>query len=729
MAGNKNVYNDAIKKGASAAWDARWEDAIREYRRALDEFPDDASTHSALAQALQEANRFDEAVHEYLLTSKLQPNEPVPLARAAALLEKMGRRAEAATAQLALADIFAGLKVMNQAMDVWRRAAALEPDRIEPHRELAVAYRESGQNRAAATELVTLAKIAQRAGDFTSAQDYTGQALALDADNRAAKVLMAELTGRGLAAPADRAESPVEHARQSSLAQLAATLMDGRTLRRRVSPEAPKQSVSELETLLAKAIEAQSQGRVADAIAAYEQISAAGGASSELQFNLAVLYQQTSSHDAAIPLFEETARDPNFALASHDALGQSYWAQGKLDLALEHFTRALQSVDPENVQQDQADQVIRVFESLADGYRAKGDLARGDGFTRMLIQFLSSKGWEDKARQVQRRVQAIAESSTPSSFADVRAVPELEQVTDSLALSEQYLNQGKLFAASDAAYQAVALAPYYLPAHAQVAEISAKAGRVQQAREKYDMLAETAVARGDVPKAISFYREGLLLAPEDETRRAKLIELMVQSGELTKALSQFIEWGSELERAGERQKAIDQYAEGVRLAQRAGVGDKPAIELRTRLAELYVKTRDWHNALATFEELKRAAPEDERARFYLADLYLQTGQRERSERELDELLASYARSPQKTRAVLAALTQKWRDELWLNLRFARALAAVGETKKAVEHLDALGERLLNSGQREQAVIVIQEIIALGPEQVDDYRQLLETMLA
>jgi hypothetical protein len=43
---------------------------------------------------------------------------------------------------------------------------------------------------------------------------------------------------------------------------------------------------------------------------------------------------------------------------------------------------------------------------------------------------------------------------------------------------------------------------------------------------------------------------------------------------------------------------------------------------------------------------------------------------------------------------------------------------------AIQLLDELGERLLTAGGQEQAVGVIEDIVALNPPQVQDYRKLL-----
>ena len=110
----------------------------------------------------------------------------------------------------------------------------------------------------------------------------------------------------------------------------------------------------------------------------------------------------------------------------------------------------------------------------------------------------------------------------------------------------------------------------------QVAEIAVASGRINEGVQKFDVLAEVAEVRRDLPKAISFYKQALKLGPDDVTRRAKLISVLVQSGQLPEALNEYESVGQGLENAGQLRQAADKYAEGLAMANRAGVaGDTP----------------------------------------------------------------------------------------------------------------------------------------------------------
>lgn len=722
MPANKAAFSDALKKASNAAWDRRWDTAIKEYRRALAEFPEDASAHAGLALALQESNKFEEALGEYNLLVKAQRDDPAPLARVALLLEKMNRRNDAAAAYLQLAQMYLDQKQMNKAVEGWRKASALEPERAEPHEKLAAAFTEAGHNGPAAREWIALSKLAQRGGDIARATQCAERALVLEPDNTVARFMLNELTGGGASLAAQVGASPVELARRSALSRLAASVLDDKTPWRR--GDSGGRTGADLDSLLARAIDAQQQGQTREAIESYEKLLGAGLVRPEVQFNLAILYQNTLRHDDAIALLNQTVRTPQFAVASHFALGQSYRSQNKVDAALDHYMQAMKIVDLTSVNRSQADQVIRLYQSLSDSYHAKGDTESAQKYRAMLLDFLNSKGWQDKVREVRDHIALEAMGGTPLSMQEVFETPESQRVIELLRTSDELMRGGKLYAAADLAYQAIELGPNYLPAHVQLAEVAVTAGRISQAIEKYDALADIAEVRRDLPKAISFYRQALKLAPDDVTRRAKLINVLVQSGHLPEALTEYDAVGSGLDAAGHIQKAADKYDEGLALAARAGVVGETVMNLRRNLGIAHMKLREYPKALAVFQEIHSQVPEDDHVRYYLIELYFRTGQTLMAQGELDGLLERYTEAPQYAEATLTSLAETFPDEPAIARRLARHYALLGDIPKSIEILDGLGERLLEADRKQEALAVIQEIIEMKPPQVNDYRRLL-----
>ncbi|MDE3088081.1 MAG: tetratricopeptide repeat protein [Chloroflexota bacterium] len=728
MPGNKAIHQDAIKKGHNAAWDRQWAKAIAEYRRALAEFPDDVNSRLSLAHALEESGQIESALREYLHVSEKQPRDPVPRVHVAEMQVKLRRPGEAAATYLTIAEMYLKLQLKSKAIEAWNKAAELEPDRTDVHQKLAEMFEEGGQRAQAANEYLAIARIHKKRGDKDKVLNLAQRARGIDPRSAAARALIDEQTQAEVAA-AEIAPSPVAQAQKEALSRLAETLLeDGRPERR--AGDRPHLDQAKIDTLIARAVDAQMHHRVANAIESYRQLFAEGVTRAEVKFNLGLLYLESMRYDDAIKFLTEMVEDKNYGLASHFALGQCYRAQGKMDQAVEHFLQVTKSVDLGSVQREHADELISVYKELAESYAAKGDRARAESFSNALEKFLTDKGWEDKVHEVRRHLESLREEGGQVSLAEVIGVPDSAQVLEALARAQEYLRREKFLAASEECYRAIELAPSYLPGHVRLAEILARAGRTEDARDKYQTLAELSLARGDVPRAEMFYRSVLKIGGDDVGDRSKLIDLLIQQGRSNDALEQYLTLGESQVRRGDFGKAEETLAEGLRLAERSPAASPAAITLRHRRAEARARHGDFKGALAAYQEIRQHSPDDERAQFYAIDLQFRLGEASRALRDLEALLSRYqSRSePQKATGVLEALAQSYPQETGLGSRLAQHYIALGAKDKAIATLDALGDVYLNAGQKQAAVETIRQILALDPPRAEEYQKLLEQMV-
>lgn len=737
MPGNKTIYNDALKQAHNSAWDADWVKAIAEYRRALAEFPDDANTQTSLAHALEQTGQLEGALHAARIASKLLPHDPIPLTRVAELQEKINRAAEAASTFCAVAELHAAHKAMGKAVEAWQKAAALEPERADAHQKLAEVYQQSEHNSLAGKEFLALARIYQKRGDKTKALAAAQKAQTIDSDSSAAREMIAALE-RGemieeprvqVAAPPSVGSTPVEEAEKTALIRLAETLLE----------ETPASSASakksgggtliepEIHALIARAVDAQTHNRVADAIEAYRKLLAAGVTRSEVKFNLGLLYSESMRYDEAISLLTQVVDDPNYALASHFELGKCYRARGKTDQAVEHFLQVTQIVDLSSVQREQADELISVYQGLAESYAVKGDREKAEAFSKSLEEFLSGRGWEDKVREVRQQLQSLREVGEQVSLAEMIQVSESATVLESLALAQEYFKRGKMQAAREECMRAIELAPNYIPAHVRIAEILMKEGRMDAARAKYQTLAELSAIRGDLQRAEGFYRQLIKSFPDNVTDRSKLIDLLTQEERYDAALDEYLELGNEYARTDQLAKAAEKFTEGMRFAARAGITSKIAARLRQSLADVKIRQGDLKAALATYQDIAQQDANDERARVLIVDLEFRLEQTTAALRDLDELLARFRAqgANQKITNVLDGLVKSYSSVPSLRALLAQHYLTMGNPAKAIAELDALGEMQLGAGQKQAAAATIRKIVALNPPQVEGYKQLLE----
>ncbi len=737
MAGNKAVFQDAIKKGHNAAWDRKWPVAIAEYGRASREFPEDASVHLSLAHALEASGQLENALHECRIAARILPHDPQPLMLVASLQEKLGQLSEAAGTFLAVAELHMAAKANSKAVDAWQRAAALEPDRSDVHERLAEVYEQGAHHSLAAKEYVALARIYKRRGDLGNSSKAVQHALELDPNNPTALALSGGLAETREEPQAEGLPTgPVDRAKQESLSRLAGALLEEPSQSQQPSVQRPAaedelpRDSADIDALVARAVDAQTNNRVPEAIECYTALIDSGVSRLEVKFNLGLLYLEAEQYENAIELLTQTVGEPDFSLASHFALGQCYRSLGKIDAALEHFIQVTKIVDLGSIDREHADDLISVYEKLAESYVAKGDKEQAEAFTKSLEEFMTGKGWEDKVRELHQHLEKLREEGTQVSLAEAIKVPGGAEVLQALALSQEFLKRGKFEAASAECYHAIELAPYYLPSHVRLAEILAQSGRQQEAREKLQLLADVAEIRGEIDSAEQYYRALLELCPDEPGLRSKLIDLLQQQGRTSSALSEYLAMGAVFTRQGGYDKAAETFAEAIQVASRSGSAGPIVLELRQRLAEARMLQQDYPGALAAYQDLRQQAPGDERVQVKVIELQFRLGQSTAALKDLERLVAQYRVKGEWSNAIAAleGLVQISPKESSVWAWLAQCYMSAGDMHMAIHALDTLSELLLAEGRKQAAAATIRQIIALGPPNVEEYTSLLQQIV-
>jgi tetratricopeptide (TPR) repeat protein len=740
LAGDKKVYDKAIRAGLNLAWEGKWEKALVAYEKALAEMPEDPVVHNHLGLAHLQLEHFESALEAYTHASRLAPNDPAPLARIAEIHGKLGQRRAAADASFSLGQLHRRRRDWGEAIRSLQQAARFQPDHAPCHLALAEIYSELGQPQRAVKEYLAFARLLQGRGQIEEALDQCRKALDLDPRNAEARALAEAMhlgTGEGLPAEArgeatpvtDEGGSPVDLARDKALEELAGIPFEDapvgpapdivafdKVAAQDEAPAEPALSRLQIDALIAQAIDFQTRGLIDEAIACYTRVIDAGVDRPAAHFNLGLLYQQRLRFEPAISEFKKAVRHPRYALGSHFALGECFKALGRIDDALEHFVQVLKIVDLGTVRREQADDLIQLYDALADSYIAKGDREKALTFTNSLVDFLSSKGWEDKAREARRRIDSFSEEGMPLSLAEVLAAPNAEMLLTAMSLSQEYIKRGALTAATEVCYQAIQSAPTYLPIHLRLAEIFGQDDRVE---DLYTVQEETR-------HAIGVYKRMLRLRPVDVVVRSRLIDLLISFGEIDQAMEQYLSLADAYYQLAQIDKALEKYAEALRLAPRTSDEKHWQARLLRKMGDLYMRRVNWRKAVEIYRQLVALTPDDERAWVQLIDLDYKLGRVKRADRAVVEMIESF-NARQETQRLLALLQELVRlqpQQMSLRARLARVYIGAGMRKEAIDELDALGELQLERGLREQAITTVRFIISLKPENVEAYQELL-----
>jgi tetratricopeptide (TPR) repeat protein len=449
-----------------------------------------------------------------------------------------------------------------------------------------------------------------------------------------------------------------------------------------------------------------------------------------VHFNLGLLYQERVRLDEAIEQLQLALDDPEYKLGSHFALGECYRARGRLDEALTHFIEVAKIVDMRTVSRDQASDLVRLYESLAGTYALKGEQEQALAFTNALVEFLSTKGWEDKVKEARQRLDMLSEEGQTMSLAEILAVPGSEQLLESIAMTNEYARRGWFETAVEESYVAIQLAPWYLPTHLLLARLMQQRGHIEAAGNKYVTVAQVYRNRGDVTRAVEAFERAMALAPLDMALRSRLIEMLKRHGEIDRALEHSIALAESYYQLAQLDKARDKYEEALQLAPRGSVEKRWQQDILHRIADIDMQRLNWREAVSAYHRIVRISPDDERANVMLVELLFRLGRQHEALAELDRFLAILA-SQRQTKKILAFLTDvlsQQPDNMGLLNRLAAAYAQAGEREKAIEHLDRLGELQLDAGLRSEAANTIKIILSLQPSDAASYKQLLERIL-
>ena len=754
MAGSKRQYERAMKRAADHAEKQEWEKAVGQYQQALAEFPDDVAALIGIGRIFLNTQHLEQAVAALQQARQAGADDVEMLERLADAQERLGLLEEAADTYVAVADHVLQERDINRAIQLWRRAVQLASGHPIARMNLAKAYASQGRTDRAIKEYLALAKAFQREKRPDQAMNICQQALMLDPRNAQVLDMMGGL--RDLLEPAVEPEpgprplpaedlkdvsfedeplpssqreegSPVDMAKQRALSALAEAVFEEDLVKVTARPpSAPALTKHEIDTLIGQALDYQRQGMIDEAVLAYEELLNAGVDRPEVHFNLGLLYQERLRWGEAIHHLSLVKDHRDYKLGSLFAVGECFRAQGKVDEALANFVEVLKLVDLATVRRDQADDLIHLYESLADSYAKKGDPDQARGFTDSLVQFLSSKGWEDKVKEARERLDSVAGEGVVMSLAEIVGVPGSGAILKAMNMIQELLKRGKNATAIEEAYEAIRASPYYLPLHLRLGDIFLSLKRFQDATAKFLTVAHLYQVRGDTRAAIGVYRRLLRASPMDVTVRTRLINLLISRGDIDGALGEYLALGEAYSQLAQINKALEKYKEALRLAPRGSDEKAWPVKFLLRVGDIHLQRVDWRQALKVYQRIKRLAPQDERACLNLIDLYYKLGRPRKGLEELDALVGHFYKRKklQKAIAILQNAVQMRPEEEPLRFRLAQAYLSVGQKEKAVAELDTLGDLQLKAGRTDQAVETIRSIIKINPPNVDSYRQLL-----
>ncbi|HEY89080.1 MAG TPA: tetratricopeptide repeat protein [Thermoflexia bacterium] len=739
MAGNRTRFKVALQRASDLVWEEKWARAIKEYQRALKEFPQDVSALQGYAWALFNQHDLAAAEQVYLHLTQLTPADPVPHERLARLLAQRGQHQDSVSQYQQAASCYRARGMLEPQIGALEAAVRLTPHNAKTWTDLLELYREENSLDDVIRATLWLAYLHQEE-DPQLALEICRQTQEIAPQNqRLAQTLTLLQRQAPLPQPTstdeldeiltpshageEREESPTAIAQRHALASLAESIFAEE------APRATAVSPAQVTILISQAVEAQTQGNLDAAQKSYERLVNSGVSMPSLHFNLGMLYKEQMNFTAAIEQLERAFKDKEYLLAAHFALGECYRAEGEFDSAFEHFLEAVKVVDLATVEREQVDDLLRVYEGLAQSLINTGEPEHIRKLLPALVDFLSQRGWEEEASKARHRLDGLARSGIVLSLAEIISLPNSDEVLHSVALSQEYISRGKPYSALEELMHAIGRAPFYLPLHSMLANLFIENNNIDASLNKYRVIAKTCEIRGQIPQALATYQQIVEYSPLDEKIRRRLIELLIQHGQIDKALEQYLQLSDSYYQLAQLNRARETYQQALHLAPRGSASEQWQLRILHRLADLDMQRLAWADAIKDYEEITRIAPGDERAHLGLMRLYPRTGRQHLGIAALDRLIKVYLKTQRvgKALAVLEDLVEDEPDSIPLRYRAAQLSLRTHKQEKALEHLDILGNLQLEAGKEQAAFQTIRSIISLKPPNLEGYVQLYEEL--
>jgi tetratricopeptide (TPR) repeat protein len=766
MPGREDIFQKAMNEGHSAAWDQEWSKAAVEYRKALQEMPDNPKALNSLGLALFQQAQFDEALQIYQRVAQISPQDPVPMEKLAQLLERTGHLKAAIEAALRAADLFLNQRDVDKAIENWVRVTTLDPEHVLAHSRLALAHERLGHKPQAVVEYIAVASLIQRTGNAQKTAELVNKALQILPESaeaaqaqtllRTGQLLPKPLRPKGGTGPiamaqvkqlekpkkeADSGLDPISEARKKALTRLAEILFeyttdDGAAQQQRRGLQALMRGTGQLSMQsseqtkvvlhLGQAIDAQSKGNESQAAEELEHALEAGFNHPALYFDLGLLKSNGDRLESAIRHLQHAVKHNDFGLAARLLMGQINQKMERFGPASIEYLEALKLADAMIVPAEQSDEIRQMYEPLIEAQAMQNDETSLKRLCDNINEMLMRKNWRNHLYKSREQMARSQDGDMPMPLAEIILQAQSSQVLESISHVHQLARAGRLRSAMDEAFQALTYAPTYLPLHTLIGDLLVRENHSQEAIAKYATVAQAYSVRGEAGQSAKMLRRVLQLAPMDMAARTKLIDQLIARGQVDEAIREYIELADIYYRLAELDMARKTYTTALRFVQQANADRNWNVHILQRMADIDMQRLDWKQAIRVYEQIRTLRPDDEGVRKNLIELGLRMGQPAQASAELENYLSylqTNNRGEQGITFIEELLTERPDDPV-LRRALAQQYQQAGRTAEAVTQLDSLAESLLNSNKKEEAMVVINQILLIGPPNAEQYRQLL-----
>lgn len=360
---------------------------------------------------------------------------------------------------------------------------------------------------------------------------------------------------------------------------------------------------------------------------------------------------------------------------------QKYLARGQIEKAIGEWEKLVKEYPDGNA-----------YNTVGDLYLKKGDRTDAAESFHKAASYFKQEGFALKALALYKKILNLI----PNDAIALYSLGELNEgkglTTDAikfyLAAADTLSKEGKKEKILEIYDRILALSPSNIPLRNKVAEIYARDGLMSEAAKQYLHVAGLYSDKGELEKAIVFYRKVLDIEPVNRQAIIGIVDLNARTGSLA--------------------KAIDQIKEAVTLFPEDA-------EILLRCAELHGMDGKFDEALGYLRQIVEIEPANIRARRLIGDIYIKQGNREKAWAEYLPLLDEMILEEKYGDAINLLESFKDIDPLETGKRLVSLYRQINEQDSVVRELVSLGDIFSSRGMKKEALNCYREAVALSPD--------------
>ncbi|MCU0241530.1 MAG: tetratricopeptide repeat protein [Vicinamibacteria bacterium] len=284
-----------------------------------------------------------------------------------------------------------------------------------------------------------------------------------------------------------------------------------------------------------------------------------------------------------------------------------------------------------------------------------------------------------------------------------------------------------------------ALEPYQ-----NLADLYAKQGLMMEAKGQYQIVVDEYVKRGKLRDAGEVLRKIAEIDPSDLKIRSRLADLYTREGNAPKAVEEHIAIAEELNKKGHLAEALQVLEKGLKIdptnsrlrAELARIHllqknfEKAAryleeavqqaptdTDLLARLGQAYLGSKKMEEAEAIFRRLIELNPNDEESRLQMGRVFLLQGHYDHAFDVFQPIINQRIERREANRAceLLIEITQQQPTHIRSLIRLSEIYRLLGQDSYVVSTYSQLTEAYLKDGHLDQAVSILEALIAMEPQ--------------